>query len=73
MKVENFSDELWLGVKGQSNPGIARSPRKIFRYRLQKFCHGGRALKGLGVLPDYQTLSNSECRELLSVEAVIGC
>ena len=23
---------------------------------------GGRALNGLGVLPDYQTQSNSECR-----------
>ena len=35
MEVENFSDELCLGVKGQSNPGIAGSPRKIFRYRLR--------------------------------------
>ena len=35
MKVENFSDELWLGVKGLSNSVIAGSPRKIFRYRLK--------------------------------------
>jgi hypothetical protein len=34
VKVENFSDELWVGVKGQSNHLIAGSPRKIFRYRL---------------------------------------
>ena len=34
MKVENFSDELSVGVKGQSRPVIAGSPRKISRYRL---------------------------------------
>ena len=73
MNVEKFSDELWLGVKGQSNSGIAGSPRKIFRYCLQEFSYGGRALEGLGVLPDYQTLLNSECHKLLSGEAVLGC
>ena len=73
MEVENFSDDLCLGVKGQSSRGIAGSPRKIFRYRLQSFSHGGRALAGLGVSPDYQTLPNSEYRELLPEEAVIPC
>ena len=34
MNVEKFSDEVWIGVKGQSRPAIAGSPRKIFRYRL---------------------------------------
>jgi hypothetical protein len=34
MKVENFSDELWVGVKGQPNSVIAGSPRNIFRYSL---------------------------------------
>ena len=29
--VENRLDELWLGVKGQSNSVIAGSPRNIFR------------------------------------------
>ncbi len=53
MKVENFSDELWLGVKDQSNSGIAGSLRKIFRYRLKHVSYGGRALKGLGILTDY--------------------
>ena len=53
VKVENFSDELWLGVKDQSNSGIAGSLRKIFRYRLKHVSYGGRALKGLGILPDY--------------------
>ena len=61
MEVENFWDELWVGVKGQSNLVIAGSPRKIFRYRLGQFSTGGRALERLGVLPDYQTVPNSEC------------
>jgi hypothetical protein len=32
--VENRSDELWIGVKGQSNWEIAGSLRNIFRYGL---------------------------------------
>jgi hypothetical protein len=72
MDVEKFSDELCVGVKGQSRPVIAGSPRKIFRYRLKKLSPGGRALDGLGRLPAYQTQPNSECRELLSWETVCG-
>ena len=34
MKVENFLDELRVGVKGQSNSVIARSPRNSFRASL---------------------------------------
>ena len=29
--VENKGDDLWVGVKGQSNPVIAGSPRNAFR------------------------------------------
>ena len=29
--VENGGDDLWLGVKGQSNSVIAGSPRNAFR------------------------------------------
>ena len=72
MKVENFWDELCVGVKGQSNSVIAGSPRKIFRYRLESFSRGGKALAGLGVSPDYQTVPNSECQQLLAREAVSG-
>ena len=72
MKVENFCDELCVGVKGQSNSVIAGSPRKIFRYRLGQFSTEGRALERLGVLPDYQTVPNSECLKLLSRDAVSG-
>ena len=32
--AENVLDDLWIGVKGQSNPVIAGSPRNIFRYSL---------------------------------------
>ena len=72
MWAENCSDELWIGVKGQSNLVIAGSPRKIFRYRPRQLCGGGRALERLGVLPDYQTVPNSEYQQLLSWEAVSG-
>ena len=37
MWVENCSDEVWIGVKGQSNWEIAGSPRNIFRYSLAEF------------------------------------
>ena len=37
MWVENRSDELWIGVKGQSNWEIAGSLRNIFRYGLRSF------------------------------------
>ena len=30
-RVENLGDDLWLGVKGQSNYVIAGSPRNAFR------------------------------------------
>ena len=29
--AENVPDDLWIGVKGQSNPVIAGSPRNAFR------------------------------------------
>ncbi len=29
--VENMGDDLWIGVKGQSNSVIAGSPRYAFR------------------------------------------
>ncbi len=35
--VKTCSDEVWIGVKGQSNWDIAGSPRNIFRYSLNEF------------------------------------
>ena len=34
MIVEKILDDLWVGVKFQSNPEIAGSPRNIFRASL---------------------------------------
>ena len=34
MSVENGWEELWVGVKCQSNWEIAGSPRNVFRYSL---------------------------------------
>ena len=36
MNVEKFLDELWIGVKGQSNRVIAGSLRNSFRASLMK-------------------------------------
>ena len=65
MWVENRLDEMRVGVKGQSNPEIARTPRNIFRYSVAIECAGGRALIGLGPFTGYQTQTNSECRFML--------
>ena len=61
MTVEKVWDELWVGVKSQSNSDIAGSPRNSFRASLKLNSIGGKALNGLGALPGYRTLSNSEC------------
>ena len=60
MNVEKFLDELWIGVKGQSNLEISCSLRNNFRVSLgQKLCRG-RALDSRGGLPAYQRKPNSE-------------
>ncbi len=43
MNVEKFLDELWIGVKGQSNVVIAGSLRNSFRASLVPLTRGGRA------------------------------
>ena len=60
------SDELWVGVKGQSNLVIAGSPRNVFRYSLCVESSGGRALDGLGPQKGYQTQPNREYPEMLT-------
>ena len=55
MLVENNLDELRVGVKGQSNSVIARSPRNSFRASLATLHRGGRALDGLGGLHSLPT------------------
>jgi hypothetical protein len=60
MNVEKFWDDLWIGVKGQSNLAIAGSPRNSFRASVVCLVTGVELLTGLWVLQDYQTLLNSE-------------
>jgi hypothetical protein len=40
MNVEKFSDELWLGVKCQSNPELAGSPRNALRCSVRRILQG---------------------------------
>ena len=60
--VEKFGDELWLGVKGQSNFVIAGSLRNAFRCSVTCFLPEVELLDGRGVLQDYQRQPNSECQ-----------
>ena len=62
MYVEKCSDDLWVGVKGQSNLEIARTPRNALRCSVGVFCIGGRAtnkargLRGLPTLDELRML-----------------
>ena len=60
MPVEKGLDELWIGVKGQSNVEISCSLRNNFRVSLGYDFFGGRALDPRGGLPAYQREPNSE-------------
>ena len=60
MSVEKALDELWIGVKGQSNLEISCSLRNNFRVSLKATFFGGRALDPRGGLPAYQREPNSE-------------
>ena len=60
MSVEKALDELWIGVKGQSNLEISCSPRNNFRVSLKRILSRGKALNSRGGLPAYQRKSNSE-------------
>jgi hypothetical protein len=60
--VTNRSDELWVGVKCQSNVEIARSPRNVLRYSRGLAALGGRALLLCGGFTAYQATTNCECR-----------
>ncbi len=53
--VEKCLDELWVGVKGQSNREIARTPRNAFRSSVEVKSYGGRATnraRGSQILPN---------------------
>jgi hypothetical protein len=59
--VTNRSDELWMGVKCQSNVEIARSPRNALRCSRGFAAARGRALLLCGGFTAYQATANSEC------------
>ena len=40
LTLKSLPDDLWVGVKGQSNSEIARSPRNAFRAACIKFIRG---------------------------------
>ena len=55
INVEKFSDDLRVGVKGQSNWEIARTPRNVFRNSVDIQSIGGRAtdwVRGSHILPN---------------------
>ena len=51
ISVEKGLDEVWVGVKFQSNVEIAGSPRNSFRASLREKIAGGRALIRRGTYP----------------------
>ena len=72
MFVAKSSDELWVGVKGQSNLVIAGTPRNVLRYSLSVQSCGGRALDGLGLRKGYQTQPNLEYRKMVAGSETTG-
>ena len=59
--VEKSWDELWVGVKGQSNSEIARTPRNAFRCSLIRIDLEVELLIGCEGFIAYQIQTNSEC------------
>ena len=63
VSVEKLSDDLRVGVKGQSNLEIARTPRNAFRGSVViKSLLEVELLIGCGGFTAYQILTNSECQ-----------
>ena len=61
ISVEKLLDEVRVGVKGQSNLEIARTPRNAFRCSLGYYCCEVERLIGCEGFTAYQVLTNSEC------------
>ena len=62
VSVEKLSDDLRVGVKGQSNLEIARTPRNAFRCSLGQYTAEVERPIGCEGFTAYQVLTNSECR-----------
>ena len=65
VSVEKGLDDLWIGVKGQSNSEISCSLRNNFRVSLEFELYRGRALDLRGGLPAYQREPNFEYCEVI--------
>ena len=63
VSVEKLSDDLRVGVKGQSNLEIARTPRNAFRCSLGRTATEVERLIRCEGFTAYQVLTNSECRD----------
>ena len=73
MHVEKCLDDLWVGVKGQSNSEIARTPRNAFRCSVVFMSVPEVELPiRLGGFTAYQPLMNSECRYILHSSEAVG-
>jgi hypothetical protein len=70
--VTNRSDDLWVGVKCQSNVEIARSPRNALRCSRGFEAAGGRALLLCGGFTAYQATANSECQYAYTASETAG-
>ena len=70
--VEKYSDEVWIGVKGQSNWEIAGSPRNIFRYSLVRFDVVVKHRIVGGVIAIYPAIANSEYRKVIHGRQTVG-
>ena len=64
MSVEKLWDDLWVGVKGQSNLEIARTLRNAFRCSLDIIVIEVELLIGCGGFIAYQFQTNSECYDI---------
>jgi hypothetical protein len=56
--VEKSADELWLGVKCQSNPELAGSPRNAFRRSDECYSLGVKHCYVCGLVIRYQIVAN---------------
>lgn len=65
-------DDLWLGVKGQSNSEIARTPRNAFRCSAGYSYTEVELLIGCGGFTAYQFLTNSECCIMIASSEGLG-
>ena len=70
--VEKSLDDLWVGVKGQSNQEIARTPRNAFRSSVLGCLTEVELPIGLGGVTTYQILMNSECGKITKAVRVWG-